>query len=272
VRWFRNLIATEPISVELGCYGPVTWSSESLVIVPVFVHTEHVEKRRVQCTKMHFKKAKERWVIEKKEDLQVHEYTHPKRRTKIELGKLFSRAQVEPGSLVLDIGTGNGTIPKFLGTQVTVVGLDLWGDELDSLRKRALRSRRLSEAVWLLGDGRMMPLEANRFGLVTIFATLMFVRGLEDKRSVLEESYRVLRPKGRLVLAEPEVKDPKMCDISFELRPAWLGEVGVGFGGKGLLQSAELIRDMVRDIGFKITDEVVHQEHFELICLKPSRN
>ncbi len=96
---------------------------------------------------------------------------------------------------ILDAGCGTGGNAEFLQRYGQVVGLDL---EPLALK---LGQRRLPGRL-LRGSVAGLPLQSNRFDLVTSFDVL-YHRAVIDERLALQETVRVLRPGGRLLLRLP---------------------------------------------------------------------
>lgn len=106
-------------------------------------------------------------------------------------------AAIEPGMRVLDVatGSGNGAIPAArAGGEVTA--LDLVPDLVDAARERAEGAG--VEIEWVVGDAEEMPFADESFDRVMSSIGIQFAPRHEV---VAREVGRVLRPGGRLVLA-----------------------------------------------------------------------
>ena len=117
-------------------------------------------------------------------------------------GRVIARAALAPGGRLLDLGCGTGTLAilaQRLHPQATVVGVD--GDPaiLGIARGKAARA---GVAVQLdEGMAYALPYADGSFDAVT--STLMLHHLTQDQRArALAEVRRVLRPGGRLVVAD----------------------------------------------------------------------
>lgn len=110
---------------------------------------------------------------------------------------IFSLAQLRAGEQVLDVGCGDG---NYTGTAAeitgSVVGLDR---SAAMLRAAAQRLAGVPGIRWIEGDATKLPFTDGSFDVVLIVTVLCFVA---DRHAVIREAHRVLRPGGRLVLAE----------------------------------------------------------------------
>jgi ubiquinone/menaquinone biosynthesis C-methylase UbiE len=112
---------------------------------------------------------------------------------------IASRAQ----GVTLEIGVGTGLNVPYYGDGVILTGIDLSSAMLAQSRKRA---GDLGRAVTLHeGDAEALPFGVGTFDTVVFGLCLC---SIPDDRRAVEESARVLRPGGRLLLLE-HVRSPK---------------------------------------------------------------
>ncbi len=110
---------------------------------------------------------------------------------------------VRPGMTVLDVGCGVGwfSIPmaRMAGDRGRVIAVDLQQQMLDMLRRRAA-------AAGVLGRIGLHKCEQDRLGIdaaadfALVFAMLHEV---PDQRRLLQEVHNLIKPGGKLLLAEP---------------------------------------------------------------------
>ena len=102
-------------------------------------------------------------------------------------------ADVRSGQSLLDVATGTGNVAVVAaerGAQVT--GLDLTPSLIDVAKERS------SDVEWIVGDAEQLPFDDASFDRVTSAIGIQFA---PRHAVVAEELARVLRPGGRLVLA-----------------------------------------------------------------------
>jgi arsenite methyltransferase len=133
-------------------------------------------------------------------------------RRKLELlqpvkSRVLENAAVQPGDVVLDVGTGDGLIGfgalDLLGESGRVIFTDI-SDELVSHCRETARALGVSErcdfAVASADDLSRFP--DGSVDVVTTRSVVMYLP-LQRKRTALQEFYRVLRSGGRLSMFEP---------------------------------------------------------------------
>ena len=108
---------------------------------------------------------------------------------------LFERLPLEPGDLVLDVAAGTGHVSRRLAPKVrTVVALDATRAMLEQGRAQAP-----DNVLFVQGDAERLPFLDDSFDVVV---TRFAVHHFEDPRVQLGEMRRVLRPGGRLAVAD----------------------------------------------------------------------
>lgn len=122
--------------------------------------------------------------------------------------KLAERIDLPANSLVLDAGSGEGNVAINLAKKY---GLRIYGvDLLDFAVNRAIsKSKKLNlqnKVKFKLGDYTELDFHDNAFDGVYTMETLVHV---PDYKKALKEFYRVLKPKGKLVLFEYSIASRK---------------------------------------------------------------
>lgn len=117
--------------------------------------------------------------------------------------KTITLAQVQPDELVLDVGCGTGTllleVAQRTGPTARVAGVDPSSEQI--ARARAKASRHSLSIEFQIGVIEQLPYPDQTFDVV--FSTLMLHHlPAPLKRQGLAEIARVLKPSGRLVLAD----------------------------------------------------------------------
>lgn len=154
------------------------------------------------------------------------------------------RARLAPGEVVLDLGSGGGIdvilAARAVGPTGRAIGLDMT-DEMIELARRNLAEAGIENAEILRGRMEEVPLAD---GTVDAILSNCVVNLSPDKDRVFAEAYRVLRPGGRLALADVVAlrEVPAVLRDAAELWSACLGgaltthEVEEGLVGAGFVE------------------------------------
>lgn len=138
------------------------------------------------------------------------------------VGNPHEIAPISPGETVLDIGCGAGMdlllAAKRVGSSGHAIGVDMTAE----MRERALvsiRSAGLNNVEVRAGDAEQLPVEDAGVDVVITNGVLNLV---PDKRKAYSEIARVLRPGGRLLLADIAVEAPLDEEIRSDI-DLWTG-------------------------------------------------
>jgi SAM-dependent methyltransferase len=175
------------------------------------------------------------------------------------VGYPFRAMVIRPGDKVLDIGAGSGTdtliASRLVGGMGNVWALDITPAMLTKLRGTLLAADVRNVEV-IEGDAERIPLPDNSVDVVTSNGVLNLV---PEKRRAFAEIFRVLRPDGRVQIADIVIARPVPIGGRRDAR-LW-AECVVG------ASVDEDYLDLFREVGF--TDVEVLRE-FDYFAASPS--
>lgn len=123
-------------------------------------------------------------------------------------GNPFSLGPIEPGERVVDIGCGAGIdsliAAKMVGDSGHAIGVDMTPPMLSKARESAERMG-LENVRFREGFGEELPVED---GWADVIISNGVLNLMPDKPAALREMARVLRPGGRLQIADIAVRKP----------------------------------------------------------------
>ena len=120
----------------------------------------------------------------------------------------FSLGRLAPGEHVLDLGSGAGTDPLVAAQMVapsgSVTGIDMT-PEMVAKARGSVTEMGLDNVTIVEGSAEQLPFEDASFDVVISNGVIDLI---PDKDAVFSEITRVLRPGGRIQLADVTIQNP----------------------------------------------------------------
>src|SRR6201997_3581856 len=152
-------------------------------------------------------------------------------------GNPTALAQLKPGEIVLDLGSGGGIdvllSARRVGLSGKAYGLDMT-DEMLALARENQRKAGVQNVEFLKGTIENIPLPDNT---VDVIISNCVINLSGDKDRVLREAFRVLKPGGRLAVSDVVLRG----DVPAEIRKSmelWVGCIA------GALQETEYVNKL----------------------------
>src|SRR5207237_430337 len=130
--------------------------------------------------------------------------------------------RLEPGQIVLDLGSGGGIdvllSARRVGPGGKVYGLDMT-DEMLALARENQRKAGVSNVEFLKGTIEAIPLPDNS---VDVIISNCVINLSTNKDRVLREAFRVLKPRGRFAVSDVVVRDEVPAELRQDME-LWTG-------------------------------------------------
>jgi arsenite methyltransferase len=158
-------------------------------------------------------------------------------------GNPVALASLERGQVVLDLGSGGGIdvllSARRVGPTGKAYGLDMTDEMLELARTNA-REAKVTNVEFLKGQIEAIPLPDNS---VDVIISNCVINLSGDKRKVLAEAFRVLKPGGRFAVSDVVVRGEVNAAIRRNME-LWVGCVA------GALEEREFER-LLTEVGFE---------------------
>lgn len=129
----------------------------------------------------------------------------------LEWNRILDRLRLRGDEEVLDMGCGRGAVLTAVARRLTtgrVTGVDIWStkDQSGNAKSVTLRNASLEgvdNRVQIdTGDMRTLPYPDGTFDLVVSSLAIHNIRSNADRKRAIVEGFRVLKPGGRMVIAD----------------------------------------------------------------------
>ncbi len=157
---------------------------------------------------------------------------------------LIERASLCPGKILLDVGSGTGQPAMHAArtSGASVVGITTSAMQVEAANERGRACGLADRVRFQLADAMELPFADATFDAAWGFESLLHV---PDRPQALREIFRVLRPAGRLVLADVTEDEPLTSEQTAELAESFR---------LGSLCTAEAYAQLVSDAGFLLVE------------------
>ncbi len=173
---------------------------------------EQIDNKRLLHEKEHGKK-----IVSDAE--KVWNWSSPagKRRADRRVDFLINIPEIKKEDKVLEIGCGTGLFTEKLynATKANITGIDISEDLLEIARKK------IPGANFIIGDAMNLSLKDESFDVICGSSVLHHL----DMEKAYKEFYRVLKPGGRMIFAEPNMINPQiMIQKNVPFIKKWMGD------------------------------------------------
>jgi len=129
----------------------------------------------------------------------------------LEWDRILDRLHLRGDEVVLDMGCGRGAVLTAVARRLTtgrVTGVDIWSkkDQSGNASDVTLRNASLEGVAGRVqietGDMRALPHPDATFDLVVSSLAIHNIRSNADRKRAIVEGFRVLKPGGRIVIAD----------------------------------------------------------------------
>ena len=162
-------------------------------------------------------------------------------------GNPTALAELKPGEVVLDLGSGGGIDVLLSAARVgptgKAYGLDMTDDMLDLARENQQKSG-LTNVEFLKGQIEHIPLPDNS---IDVIISNCVINLSADKDRVIAEAFRVLKPGGRFAVSDVVVRGDGLPEAVRHSMELWVGCVA------GALEESSY-RDKLTQAGFEQVD------------------
>ncbi|HEX4697677.1 MAG TPA: arsenite methyltransferase [Candidatus Udaeobacter sp.] len=158
-------------------------------------------------------------------------------------GNPLAIASLRAGQVVLDLGSGAGfdcfLAARAVGSSGKVIGVDMTHEMLSKARENA-RENGFTNVEFRLGEIEALPVADNS---IDVIISNCVINLSPEKQRVFDEAFRVLKPAGRLAVADMVATAP----LPEEIKSDWAAYTGCMAGAS---QITDLQR-MLEASGFK---------------------
>jgi ubiquinone/menaquinone biosynthesis C-methylase UbiE len=188
----------------------------------------------------------------------VHGYGTPEQERLVQQAEHWRKrlirdgTRLEPGTRLLEVGTGVGAVLAVLGQEfpgVELHGVDIEQKQLDFARRHLERSG--VEATLRQAEALELPFPDEHFDHVWM---MWFLEHVADPVAALREARRVLAPEGRITAIEVDYATVR-ADPSTPALEALFDAVVAAMAGSGWSDAGTRLPGWLREAGFREVEE-----------------
>jgi ubiquinone/menaquinone biosynthesis C-methylase UbiE len=188
----------------------------------------------------------------------VHGYATPEQERLVEQAEHWRHrlirdgTELEPGTRLLEVGTGVGAVLAVLGQEfpgLVLTGVDIERKQLEFARGHLERSG--VEANLVQADALSLPFEDESFDHVWM---MWFLEHVADPPAALREARRVLVPGGRITAIEVDYSTVH-AEPSTAAMEALFQTMVAGMSASGWSDAGTRLPGWLREAGFRVLDE-----------------
>ncbi len=176
-------------------------------------------------------------------------------------GNPIALASLKEGEVVIDLGSGGGLdcflASKMVGASGKVIGIDMTAEMLDKARANCKKGG-YENVQFRLGEIENLPVADNT---ADIIISNCVINLSPDKQRVFNEAYRVLKPKGRLMISDMVLLE----DLPEKVKNNVLAYVGCIAGA----EKKEDYLAKIKQAGFEQVQVVSESNALELMVDEP---
>jgi ubiquinone/menaquinone biosynthesis C-methylase UbiE len=163
--------------------------------------------------------------------------------------RLAEVAMLKPGCKVLEIGCGKGITAIFLARNYgcSITGIDISPIQIASATERTKNENMVGETSFIAADCQELPLFTDLFDMVFSECSISLV---QNKKRILDEIWRVLKPGGRLTITDLVRRDNEVTNEPSETVPLFMSS----FALFPCIENAESLigyRKLLQSVGFQ---------------------
>lgn len=160
--------------------------------------------------------------------------------------------------IILDIGCGNGAFTVEMAKKgKKIIGIDVNSEELFGF-KQVMKQMKLNNINIFKMDAETLAFDDNEFDIVTMVQVLEHI---SNQVGALQETYRVLKPGGQIILSVPnklfpfEIHGSRIWKLELSNRVPFISWLPPGLHAKiahARTYTCSLIINLLNEVGFEV--------------------